>query len=520
MKAPQLDRLADALDLALALHAAPDRAAAALAPALTDLGRPQTALAHLERAIREHPDDPTTRTAHAQALRALGSNQAALASLERALAIAPDWPEALANHGLLLLDLGRPDAALASLDQALARQPKNVTALLTSGDAALALGHPADALARFDHAIALRPHHAQAHRHRATALNELDRLEDALAALRRAAELEPAGPEDRFHAALTHLALGDYRAGWREFEQRWNLPDAQPHRPRFQPPLWRGETDLAGRRILLYHEQGMGDTLQFCRYAPLLAARGATVLLRAPEPLHRLLRTLDGVSQVLGETAPLPPFDLHCPLMSLPLACGTLVETIPAAVPYLRADPTATARWRERLQPLQGLRVGLVWSGNPRPDEPGANAVDRRRSTGLARLAPLAAIPGVSFVSLQKGAAAAQAASPPAGMALHDWTAELTDFADTAALVAALDLVISVDTSVVHLAGALARPVWVLNRFAMCWRWLRGRTGSPWYPTARLFRQPAPGDWDSVIAQVAAALAAATEPGATKVGSA
>jgi hypothetical protein len=264
----------------------------------------------------------------------------------------------------------------------------------------------------------------------------------------------------------------------------------------------------------------MGDTLQFCRYAPLLAARGATVLLRTPEPLQRLLRTLDGVSQVLSETEPPPPFDLHCPLMSLPLACGTLVETIPATVPYLRADPAAAARWRERLRPLPGLRVGLVWGGNPRPGDPGANAVDRRRSIGLARLAPLTGIPGVSFVSLQKGAAAALAAAPPAGMALHDWTDELTDFADTAALVAALDLVISVDTSVVHLAGALARPVWVLNRFALCWRWLRGRTDSPWYPTARLFRQPAPGDWDSVVAEVAMALATEAACGATQIGTA
>lgn len=203
----------------------------------------------------------------------------------------------------------------------------------------------------------------------------------------------------------------------------------------------------------------------------------------------------------------MPEFQWQCPIPSLPLAFRTTLETIPRDVPYLRADPDAAAAWRSRLKALPGLHVGLVWAGDPRPDHPlEVRAIDQRRSISLARYAPLAAVPGVTFVSLQKGAGARQAASPPPGMDFHDFTSELNDFADTAALVEALDLVITVDTAVAHLAGALGKPVWILSRFDACWRWLSNRTDSPWYPTARLFYQPAPHDWDNVMAAVAAAL--------------
>ena len=202
------------------------------------------------------------------------------------------------------------------------------------------------------------------------------------------------------------------------------------------------------------------------------------------------------------------PFDLHCPLMSLPRVFGTRLDTIPAQTPYLSAAPERVAAWRERLADLPGRRVGLVWAGNPRPHQPEANAVDRRRSTSLDRFAPLGEVPGISFVSLQKGAAAIQARTPPAGMVVHDWTEELTDFAETAALIEALDLVISVDTSVAHLVGALGKELWLLNRFDTCWRWLLGRTDSPWYPTLRQFRQKRPGDWDGVVRDLTNALAA------------
>jgi hypothetical protein len=277
---------------------------------------------------------------------------------------------------------------------------------------------------------------------------------------------------------------------------------------RYTQPRWDGR-ECHDRIVLLHAEQGFGDALQFCRYVPLVAAR-ARVLLEVPRPLLRLLSGLEGVEQIVAEGDKLPSFDFCAPLMSLPHVFGTELETIPARTPYLAAPPARVAAWRERLAALPRRRIGLVWAGNPRPHQPEANAVDRRRSTSLDRFAPLAEVPGVSFVSLQKGAAAVQSRTPPSGMVVHDWTEELVDFAETAALVEALDLVISVDTSVVHLVGALGKEIWMLNRFDGCWRWLLDRTDSPWYPTLRQFRQRRPGDWDGVISDIRDALITAS----------
>jgi len=245
--------------------------------------------------------------------------------------------------------------------------------------------------------------------------------------------------------------------------------------------------------------------LQFCRYVPMLARR-ARVILEAPRPLVRLLSGLEGVAAIVAEGEPPPEYDGWIPLMSLPLAFGATLGTIPRSIPYLHADPERSAMWKARLGALPGRKVGLVWAGSPRHGQPRANLIDRRRSMPLSHYAPLAGVPGISLISLQKGDASGQA--PPDGTRLHDWTGELHDFADTAALVDALDLVVSVDTSVVHLAGALGKPVWVLNRYDQCWRWLWGRTDSPWYPTARLFQQRTPGDWAGVVSDVADALRA------------
>jgi len=258
--------------------------------------------------------------------------------------------------------------------------------------------------------------------------------------------------------------------------------------------------------------------LQFCRFAPLVAAlhapgdgpadgaKAVNVVLEMPSALARLIRTMPGAQRIVAQNEPLPEFGVHCPLLSLPLALGTTLETIPAAIPYLAADADQALAWRIRLAAVPGLRVGLVWAGNPRTAQRSLAAIDRRRSLPLSRLAPLGEVPGVTFVSLQKGHRADEAKTPPRGLTLYDWTDELWDFADTAALIAGLDLVIGVDTSVVHVAGALGKPVWVLNRYDACWRWLYGRTDSPWYPTMRLFRQARFGDWDGVIAEVQAAL--------------
>jgi hypothetical protein len=295
------------------------------------------------------------------------------------------------------------------------------------------------------------------------------------------------------------------REGWAEHEFRWRgiLP---PHG--IDRPQWRGEP-AAGRRILLHPEQGLGDTLQFVRYAPLLAARGLSVVLEVQRPLLRLMQGMPGVEAVIAAGEKRPEVDLHCPLMSLPFACATDLESIPAATPYLSPPANLEKTWRARVpeQPgsAPGLLVGLVWAGNPRPEDVRTHYTDKRRSTGLAALAPLAEVAGMRWFSLQK-----DGATDPAAARAFDFTdlmPQVADFADTAALVSQLDLVIAVDTSVAHLAGALGKPVWVLSRFDGCWRWLHGRDDTPWYPSMRLYRQEQPGDWAPVVARVAVDLA-------------
>jgi len=306
--------------------------------------------------------------------------------------------------------------------------------------------------------------------------------------------------------AMLLLLLGNLREGLPLFE--WRQRD--PNQPGTKLPLagapWLGESSIAGKTILLHCEQGYGDMIQFCRYAAIATESGARVILAVQPPLVDLMATTPGASFVLSENDPLPHYDLHCPILSLPLAFGTTVETIPAGVPYLRAEPRAVAMWHDRISTPGQLRVGLVWAGGSRVGNADMVTIDQRRSLPLAALAPLARVPGCAFFSLQTGAASRQAAQPPAGMVLHDHTASLGTFADTAALIETLDLVIGVDTAVAHLAGAMGKPVWMLNRFDTDWRWMLERDDSPWYPTMRLFRQPSPGDWNSVVTAVTEAL--------------
>jgi hypothetical protein len=334
----------------------------------------------------------------------------------------------------------------------------------------------------------------------AVRLREQGDTHGAFVALQHAIALEPDFAEARFYLGCLHLLEGNYRPGFAEFEWRWRWSGfATPHLEVAQP-AWDG-ADLRGRTILLHGEQGLGDSLQFCRYAPLLAERAGRVLLQVPAALVAVLRTLDGVETVVAPGEQLPPFDVHAPLMSLPHLVGTTVETIPARVPYLHADPSAMARWRERLRgPSDGMRVGLVWSGNP------AHPRQHVRSLPLACLEPLATVPGVTFYSLQKGPAAEEGHASNLGLPLTDLGPLLEDFAETAAALSQLDLLITVDTSVAHMAGALGRPVWLLLAAVADWRWLLDRADSPWYPTLRLFRQHRLGDWQSVVEAVRRAM--------------
>jgi tetratricopeptide (TPR) repeat protein len=476
------------------------------------LGELDAALASYDRAIAAWPDHLDAHCNRGSVLDELRRFEAALASFDRCIAMKPDHAPAHANRGKVLIELQRFEEALQSCDRAIQLQPDFADAWVGRGAALKELRRWDEALASYDRAIQLQPTAAEAHANRGVLFYELNRVPAALDSYDCAIAADPHFARARFYKSMAMLLAGDYENGWREYEWRWRSePGARRALLRTDVPAWDGTTAIDGRTILLHCEQGLGDTLQFCRYASRVADLGASVILEVQRPLRSLLAGLRGVARlaVLGE--PLPPFDHHCALMSLPHAFKTTLSTIPAAVPYVAVDAEKSLAWQLRLGPKTRPRVGLVWSGGFRPEKPELWAANARRNIPLSTLAALVT-PGIDFYSLQKGEPAESelkqlAASGGEGPVLLDMTAELHDFADTAALIEHLDLVISVDTSTAHLAGALGKPVWILNRFDTCWRWLLDRTDSPWYPTARLYRQPKYGEWDDVIATVRADLA-------------
>jgi tetratricopeptide (TPR) repeat protein len=426
----------------------------------------------------------------------LGRLDEAEVSLREARRLKPDFAEALSNLGDLLRMQGRLDEAEICCREALRLKPDYVPAQLTMGNALRESGRFQEAEPCYRAALDRNPTWPEALNNLGTLLFDLGRPDEAIQSLRTALSQKPDYADAHFNLAVALLLAGRFEEGWREYEWRWKQEKKKPHLRGFSQPLWDG-ADLGDRVLLLHAEQGLGDTLQFCRFVPAIAA-GRRVVVEVQRPLLPLLSGLSGFESIVAQGDPLPPFDLHCPLMSLPRVLGITLDTIPQQTPYLRADAQRVAAWRERVALLDGLKVGLVWAGNQ------TMSGDRRRSMPIERLSALADLPGVSFVSLQKGPGASE--PPPPGLSLHDWTDDLRDFADTAALIEALDLVIGVDTAVVHLAGALGRPVWLLNRFDRCWRWLLNRDDSPWYPGLRQFRQIQPGDWGSVLQSVRTAL--------------
>jgi Flp pilus assembly protein TadD len=410
---------------------------------------------------------------------------------------------AYAEH---LRERGEATQAIAVLDPVLRTHPASAEAHYQTGMALAEAARFDDAADRFRDAIRLDPGPAAFWSNLGTMLKIQGRFDEALDAYAQALARAPTDRQIRVNRAVARLHAGRFAEAWQD--EDWVL--AEPGRvvlpaQKLLPPL-SVLPDLTGRTVLVVQEEGFGDTLQFLRYLPLLANRGARVAVAVPPELTRLMRTVPGVADVPAGDAPVPQHDFHCSFNGLPRAFETTLETIPCAVPYLVADPALVAHWARRLPATEALRIGLVWAGQARPWLPGFVGLDRRRSTDLATLAPLAAVSGVEFVSLQKGGAAPGARTPADALDLHDVMAEVRDFADTAAIVANLDLVISVDTSVVHLAGAMGKPVFLLDRYDNCWRWLSGRDDSPWYPGLRIFRQGRPGEWAPVIARVAAAL--------------
>ncbi|MGE0225282.1 MAG: tetratricopeptide repeat protein [Acetobacteraceae bacterium] len=454
-------------------------------------------------AVAANPTDAASWSNLALVLRARARPHDAEQAARVALILDPDLSDAHNSLGMAQHDLTRLAEAENSFGGAIRLRPGNAAAWVNLGVVRQSRGALDEAEVCYREALRLGAGFGQVGGNLGMVLLEQGRPEEAEAACRAGLE-EREGAATRMNLAMALLQMGRMEEGWAAYEARLDL-DPLPGADDI--PLWDGVQPVAGRTLLLRAEQGLGDTLQFCRYAPMLAAMGAEVVLEVQAPLVRLLHSLSGVARVVVQSDAPPPADLQCRLMSLPHHLGTTLETIPGETPYLRPDPAEVAEWGQRLSTLTGrLRVGLVWGGAARPEQPHAQAGDARRSMPLAAMAPLAQVAGCDFVSLQVGQKAAEAADPPASLVLHNVTADLRDFADTAALVANLDLVIAVDTSVAHLAGAIGKPVWLLNRHAPCWRWLQDRMDSPWYPVLRQFRQTEPGDWTGVMLRVRAAL--------------
>jgi tetratricopeptide (TPR) repeat protein len=460
-----------------------------LGNALRAQGKADESAACFQRALQIQPD-------HAEACYNLGNILLAKKNFDeageyyrRALAVKPDYADAWCNLGSALRAQDKVDEAAECFRRALALTPNNADLNYNLGDTLHAQGKVAEAVGFFRRTMALNPVHFMACNCLCNAHYDLGDLPAAIAWCDRALTLKPDYGNALMNRCLLQLLQGDYANGWRNYEVRWKV-----FAPRaFTQPLWRGEP-LHGAGIVLYSEQGQGDALQFLRYVPLVQAAGGKVILDLPANLLRLAAQIPGLAGLVATGEPLPPFDCRCPLLSLPLTLGTTLETIPAKVPYLAVPPEAKASADALPWPATGLRVGLSWTGNP------THPKNRARSVPLEMLAPLFDLPGVHFFSLQMGPAAAELAALKAR--ITDLAPVTGDMADTAAQMAHLDLIISIDTSIAHLAGALGRPLWVLLSKVPDWRWLLDREDSPWYPSARLFRQSRPGDWQPVIERV------------------
>ncbi|CAN5409527.1 tetratricopeptide repeat protein [soil metagenome] len=457
------------------------------------------------------------------ASRLLGAGQldAAEAEYRKALDIDRRSPDALHFLGLIAHQRGDNERAIELMERSIRLKPNIASYHNNYGEVLRAAGRVDDAVRQFLATTRLNPNHAQAYNNLGVIYSEgKGEMRESLRWYDQAIRARPDYGRARWNRALVLLRLGDYARGFGEFEWRFRDPGLQMPARVLPQPAWDG-SDPANKTILLYAEQGFGDTIQFVRYAPLVASRGATVILEVQQELNRLLKDVPGVSQVISRGEPLPPFDIHAPLMGLARLFRTTIGTIPTSPSYLSAQPELAARWQSRLSatqpassadssapsstsakraPSSALRVGFAWAGRP------THSRDKVRSIALPALAPLLDVPGVQLFTLQKGDAAAQLATSPWRERVIDYTSELNDFVDTAALIADLDLVVTVDTALAHLAGAMGKPTYLLVAFIPDWRWHMDREDSPWYPSLRLFRQPAAGDWPAVVQRAASEL--------------
>jgi tetratricopeptide (TPR) repeat protein len=504
-----------------------------LGTALEQQGLHREALKALENALKHKPDDAELWTRLAEILVLLRQLDRAISSLEHALGLSPRYWLAANNCALLLLKLERFEEALVKLNLCDELQPHHAPTLqarvwallslnrfeevLSEGERALALDPTSadvhnnvgvamqklarheDALEHFDSALDLRPNFLTALDNKAFTLSEIQRFGEAILLYRHIKEIDPDNAQADWNASLIQLRWGDFKDGWQRREARWKMPalSGTANYPKFPKPMWQGERGIAGKTILVCADEGLGDTIQFVRYVPMLAALGARVILLPQESLYSLLSGLPGVSQCLPNLrGGLPAFDLHCPVMSLPLAFGTTLDSIPTSASYLPRPAEARVQaFEDRLGPRDQLRIGLVWSGNSQ------HWNDHNRSIPLGTLSRII-VADATFLSLQKDPRPEDKAALRERADIIDLTEHLTDFNETAALIGCLDLVVTVDTSVAHLAGALGCPTWILLPSVPDWRWLLNRDDSPWYPTARLFRQTTARDYESVVDRV------------------
>jgi tetratricopeptide (TPR) repeat protein len=532
----QLNRLEEALasyDCAVALK--PDYVDAYYyrGVVLQRLGRSEDALASYEIVVRLRPDHAKGYSNRGTALQGLCHLEEALASYERAIALKPDYAEAYCNRGVVLQKLKRFEDALASHDQAITLKPDYADAYCNRGHTLQTLQRFEDALTSYEQAIRIQPDHADAWYNRGLvyqsleqfegalasyeqaitldvnytdvyynsglAFHEMKQFDQALASYKRAIALKPDYAEAHWNHALCLLLLERYTEGWKQYEWRWKYKGfTSPLRP-FQQPLWLGEQDIAGKTVLLHAEQGLGDTIQFARYAKLVRALGARVILEVPKALIPLMRSLEGADELVEKDQPLPHFDLHCPLLSLPLAFKTDAASIPAQVPYLSVSEERIERWWRHIG-TAGFKIAICWQGSPN------GKIDIGRSFPVALFENISKIPGVRLISLQKGAGTEQLQNLPAGMRVETLPPGFDEgegaFLDSAAVMGCVDMVITSDTALTHLAGALGVKSWLPLKYVPDWRWLLERSDSPWYPNHRLFRQSQRDDWQSVFAEM------------------
>jgi tetratricopeptide (TPR) repeat protein len=466
------------------------------------MGRKQfkEGIMYYKKALTLNPDLVDTYYNLADAFVETQQIDEAIACYQEILQLDPSIAMSYFHIGNLLQEKGRYDEAVHYYKKAIEIGPTNAEVYNNLGTAAYQKGFIEESITYYQKALVLNPDYAVAYSNIGIALHNKGKLDEAFTLYQKALQINPDIADAHLNTSLIHLSKGNFKEGWKEFEWRWRTKEFVPQQRNFSQPLWDG-SDIAGKTILLHAEQGFGDTIQFVRYVPLVAQRRAKVILECLKELKSLIQTVNGIHQVVVRGEPLPEFDLQCPLLRLPLVFNTTLESIPTKIPYVFVDPELGRNWGNKVQDDNSkLKIGITWYGNPK------HIHDRNRSCLLETFLPFSKVKDILFYSLQKERSSMEAKDRPEGMKLFDYTKEIYDFSDTAALIENLDLIISVDTAVAHLAGALGKPVWTLLPFVPDWRWLLDREDSPWYPTMRLFRQQTQGDWRPVIARVLAEL--------------